>query len=85
MNFTGQTVKNQKIAEKERVKNLLLEAKRKEKETKKIVAAAAKKAKRNKGERWGGVKPPLSLSYLKHPFNISHRENDFLLLLCEES
>lgn len=46
MNFTGQKVKNQKIAEKERVKNLLLEAERKRKETKKIVEKAAKKAKK---------------------------------------
>ena len=43
MNFTGQTAKNQKIAEKERVKNLLLEAERKRKETKKIVEKAHKK------------------------------------------
>ena len=46
MNFTGQTAKNQKIAEKERIKALLLEAERKRKETKKIVEKAAKKARK---------------------------------------
>ena len=40
MNFTGQKAKNQKIAEKERIKALLLEAKKKKKEAEK-----ARKAK----------------------------------------